>query len=102
MYIEIQVIKGSLSPEQKKKLATGITDVVIRETLHPRKYIFLLIHEVDTNEDWYVDGLTAAKELPTTDKDLAQRWEAIHKPGKGGEEAIERELKAPGAVNITS
>lgn len=102
MYIEIKVVKGSLSLSQKKALATGITDAVIRETLHPRKYIFLIIQEVDTTQDWYVDGLVAATDLPAIDKDFAQRWEAINKPGREREEAIQRELKAPGAISITS
>jgi phenylpyruvate tautomerase PptA (4-oxalocrotonate tautomerase family) len=91
MFIEVQAIKGSLTPEQKKRLAMGITDVVVREALHPKKYIWVLIHEVDTDTDWYVDGLTAGKELLEKDKDLAQRFEALQ---KGGEAAVQKELKS--------
>lgn len=81
--------KPSLSADVKHKIASEITDVLVRYAKHPKKYLWVLWQDIDVNEDWYCDGLVAGTELLAKDKDFAERFAAMQKEP---EKAIKKEL----------
>ncbi|MCP8303860.1 MAG: 4-oxalocrotonate tautomerase family protein [archaeon] len=55
--VDIWLGKGALSDEEKKKLASSVTDVIVKEAKQPKQFTWVLIHEIPPN-DWMVGGLT--------------------------------------------
>ena len=53
-YVSVKLI-GPVSPEAKKAMAEGITDVIEKKGGKPREYIWVTFEEFD-RKDWWIAG----------------------------------------------
>ena len=55
--IEMTVVKGALTAEQKVNLARKVTELVVQESKQPKEYTWVIIHD-EPLENLLLGGLT--------------------------------------------